>query len=149
LPLRLFTNAANYAKIKTYDIPIKRIEGRNMSYPVKLRERAMEAVLNGHSRAEVNEMFGPGVNTLRDWEILKEETGSLENRALNRTAYKIDREKLLEYYRKNPFSTNKETAIAFECSVSGVRSAKKVLGITRKKTQFSIPNEMNRKEKNS
>jgi transposase len=102
-----------------------------------LRERALQAVLNGHPKTEVNEMFGLGINTLRDWEILKAETGLLDNRPLNRGAYKIDREKLLEYYRENPYSTNRETAIAFNCSISGIRSAKKVLKITRKKTQFN------------
>lgn len=120
-----------------------------MSYSVDLRERALSAVRNGHTKAEVSEMFGLGVNTLRDWENLEAETGSLENRPLNRTGYKIDREKLVEWYRKNPYSTNKETAIAFNCSVSGIRSAKKVLGITRKKTQFNMQNAASKKRKNS
>jgi len=118
-----------------------------MSYPIKLRERALQAVRNGHTKAEVREMFGLGVNTLRDWENLEAETGSLENRPLNRTAYKIDREKLLEWYHENPYGTNKETAIAFHCSVSGIRSAKKVLGITRKKTQLSTSNATSKKGK--
>ena len=120
-----------------------------MSYSVDLRGRALQAVRNGYTKAEVREMFGLGVNTLRDWEILEAETGSLENRPLSRTAYKIDREKLLEWYRENPYSTNKETAVAFNCSVSGIRSAKKVLGITRKKIQFSTPSEMSRDVKSS
>jgi transposase len=110
-----------------------------MTYPVKMRERALEAVRNGHTKAAVREMFGLGINTLRDWENLEAETGSLENRPSIRTGYKIDRGKLLEYYRENPYSTNKETAIAFNCSISGIRSAKKFLGITRKKTQSNTP----------
>ena len=59
-----------------------------MSYPAKLRELALQALLRGHTKAEVNEIFGLGVNTLRDWEKLEAETGSLENRPLNRGAYK-------------------------------------------------------------
>jgi len=120
-----------------------------MPYPIKMRERALEALRNGHSKAAVREMFGHGVNTLRAWEIFEAETGSLSNRLSTRTAYKIDREKLLEWYRKNPYSTNKETAIAFNCSVSGIRSAKKVMGITRKKTQSNMLNGMNKSEKSS
>ena len=108
-----------------------------MAYPLIMRERAIEALRNGNTKKEVNEMFGLGINTLRSWEKLKESTNSLDKKTLNRGAYKIDRAKLLEYYRENPFSTNKETAIAFNCSVSGVRSAKKVLKITRKKRRFS------------
>lgn len=120
-----------------------------MAYPVKMRQRALEAVRNGHTKAEVREMFGLGINTLRDWENLEAETGSLENRPLNRKGYKIDREKLLEWYRKNPHSTNQETAIAFHCSVSGVRNAKKVLGITRKKTQLNTLNATKKNGKSS
>jgi len=120
-----------------------------MPYPVKMRERALAAVRNGHSKAEVREMFGLGVNTLRDWEILEAETGSLSNRPSIRTAYKIDREKLLEHYRQYPYSTNQETAIVFNCSVSGIRSAKKILKITRKKTQSNMLNGMNKNGKSS
>jgi transposase len=104
-----------------------------MAYPKKMRERAMEALQNGHTKTEVNEMFGLGINTLRTWEKLKESTGSLDKKPLNRDAYKINREELLKYYRENPLSTNKEASIVFNCSVSGIRSAKKVLKITRKK----------------
>jgi len=120
-----------------------------MSYPAKLRELALQALLRGHTKVEVNEMFGLGLNTLRDWEKLESETGSLENRPLNRGAYKIDREKLLEYYQENPYSTNKEAAAAFNCSVSGIRSAKKILKITRKKTQFNTQSVMSKNEKSS
>jgi len=98
-----------------------------------MRERALRAVGNGYTKTQVREMYGLGMNTLRDWEKLEAKTGSLVDKPPERTAYKIDREKLLEWYRENPFSTNKETSIAFNCSVSGIRSAKKVMGITRKK----------------
>lgn len=121
----------------------------DMIYPVKMRKRALEAVRNGHTKAEVREMFGLGENTLRDWENLEAKTGSLEDKPRNRTAYKIDREKLLAWYRENPYSTNKETAVAFNCSVSGIRSAKKAMGITRKKTQSSMLNEMSKNGKSS
>jgi len=67
----------------------------SMAYPEKLGERTLSAVRNGHSKAEVREMFGLGTNTLRAWENLKAETGSLKNRVLNHGAYKIDSEKLL------------------------------------------------------
>ena len=120
-----------------------------MSYPVKLRELALQALQKGYTKAEINEIMGLGVNTLRDWEKLETETGSLENRPLNRGAYKIDRKKLLEYYKENPYSTNKETAVVFGCSISGIRSAKKVLKITRKKTLYSMQNAMNKNAKSS
>lgn len=120
---------------------------KGMSYSKDLRQKALEAVRNGHTKAEVSRIFKLGENTLRDWEILEAETGLLENRPLIRTAYKIDREKLLEWYRNNPYSTNAETAVVFNCSISGIRSAKKVMEITRKKTQFSTPNATNKSGK--
>jgi transcriptional regulator with XRE-family HTH domain len=109
-----------------------------MAYPKVMRERAFEALRKGYTKTEVNEMLGLGINTIRSWEKLESETGSLEKRSLIRGAYKIDRGKLLDYYRENPLSTNQEAAVAFNCSVSGIRSAKKVLKITRKKRQFNI-----------
>jgi transposase len=119
-----------------------------MAYSKDLRERALQAVCNGQTKASVSRLLGLGENTISDWEKLEEETGSLENRPLNRKAYKIDREKLVNWYRENPYSTNKETAVEFKCSISGIRSAKKILGITRKKTQFNITNVANKNEKN-
>jgi len=118
-----------------------------MSYPKIFRERALQAAKSGYAKSEVSNMFGIGINTLRDWEKLEAETGALENRELNRGAYKISREELLKYYHENPYSTNKEAAIAFNCSVSGIRSAKKVLKITRKKTLSNIPNATKKSER--
>ena len=60
-----------------------------MPYPKKMRERALAAVRAGHSKAEVREMFGLGVNTLRDWEILEAETGSLDNSVTVRAKTKL------------------------------------------------------------
>ena len=119
-----------------------------MAYSVDFRKRALQAVRDGHTKTAINAMFGLAENTLRDWEKLEAQTGSLENRPLIRTAYKIDREKLLEWYRNNPYSTNKETAIAFNCSVSGIRDAKKAMGITRKKTLSNMRNATSKNEKN-
>lgn len=106
------------------------------AYPIKFRKRAVEALRNGSMREEVNKMFGLGVNTLRCWEKLEERTGSLEDRPSNRGAYKIDREKLLQYYKENPYSTDKEAANVFNCSASGIEHAKKAAKITRKKHNF-------------
>lgn len=104
-----------------------------MAYPVKLREKALAALRGGHSKKEVNEIFGLSINTLKKWEDLEKETGSLEKRPLNRKPHKIDREALKEYVEKNPFATHIEAAEHFCCTESGIRHAKKALKITRKK----------------
>jgi transposase len=119
-----------------------------MAYSVDFRKRALQAVRDGYTKTEVNAMFRLSENTLRDWEKLEAQTGSLNNRPLNRKARKIDREKLLEFYKENPFSTNEETATTFKCSVSGLKYAKKQLKITRKKKQNFTVKEMKNNEKN-
>jgi len=107
-----------------------------MAYPTIFRERAIEALRNGRTKKDVTEMFNIGENTLKNWEKLEEETGSLQNREVNRNPYKIDREALKKYVEENPFATHIEAAVHFNCTESGVRHAKKALGITRKKRQL-------------
>ena len=74
-----------------------------------MRQRALKELRNGSSKSEVNEMFGVGINTVRTLEKLEAKTGRLEDRLSNRTAYKIDREKLFKYY--------KEKSIQHKCGV--------------------------------
>jgi len=119
-----------------------------MAYPVKMREAALKALRSGHTREAVTKMFGLGINTLRAWENLEKETGSLENRPLDRKPYKIDRDALQKYCEENPFATHVEAAAFFNCDERGIRHAKKALGITRKKRQPDIPNAMNNNAQN-
>jgi len=104
-----------------------------MAYPKVFKQKALDALRNGHSRKDVNEMFGLANTTLRDWEILERETDSLEKRPLNRKQLKIDLDALQEYCDINPFATHLEAAAHFGCSEAGIRRAKKELPITRKK----------------
>ena len=119
-----------------------------MAYPTIFRQRALAALRNGKTKTEVNDIYGLSNNVLKEWEELEKETGSLESRPRNHQAHKIDREKLRRYCKENPFATHKEAAAYFGVSESGIRSAKKVLGITRKKRQNTIRNEMNKNERN-
>lgn len=104
-----------------------------MGYSLELRKKALAALRKGHSKKEVNEMFGLGINTLRSWEKLEEETGSLENKPVNRKPRKINRDDLLQYCKDSPFATHVEAALQFNCTEAAIRKAKKKLKITRKK----------------
>ena len=104
-----------------------------MAYPIELRQKALEALQKGYSKKHVNEVFGLSINTLKSWEKLEKETGSLEKRPLDRKPSKVDRDELRNYYKDNPMDTHKEAAIHFNCVKSSIRYAKKVAGITRKK----------------
>jgi len=100
-----------------------------MAYPTIMRERALKALRSGKSRDEVNEMYGLGTHTLRDWEKLEKETGSLEKRPLDRKPG-IDLEALREYCKEFPFATHIEAGLHFGCSERVIRYAKDKLGIT-------------------
>ena len=104
-----------------------------MAYPVKFRERALEALRRGRTKKEVNEMFGLSNNVLKEWENLEKETGSLENRPLERKPRKIDLDELRKYCEKKPLATHIEAGVHFGCSERVIRYAKKKIGITRKK----------------
>ena len=82
-----------------------------------MRERALEALRKGYTKKEVNEMFGFGNNTLKAWEDLEKETGSLENRPLARKQRKIDLDALLKYCEENPFVTHIEAGDQSYCQV--------------------------------
>jgi transposase len=107
-----------------------------MAYPVKMRQKALEALRKGYTKKEVNEMFGLSNNVLKQWEELEKETGSLETRPLERKPRKIDLDALRQFCEENPFATHKEAGIHFGCSERVIRYAKDKLGITRKKRQL-------------
>lgn len=110
-----------------------------------MRERALKALRSGKSREEVNEMYGLGVNTLRDWEKLERETGSLEKRPLDRKPG-IDLDALRKYCEEFPFATHIEAGAHFGCSERVIRYAKNKLKITRKKRPSITQNAMSRNE---
>jgi len=78
-------------------------------------------------------MFGLGKNTITEWKKLREETGTLENRKLERKQRKIDPEKLAEDVKSYPDDFSYERAARFGCSESGIEKALKKAEITRKK----------------
>jgi len=115
-----------------------------MAYPKKLREKALEAIRNGHTKTHVNELYGLSNTTLWDWENLEKETGSLDKRPLDRKPTKIADDALRKYCEENPLATHIEAAAHFGCSESGIRKAKKKLSITRKKRQSATQNVMSK-----
>jgi len=120
-----------------------------MRYSIDVRQKALAALRKGHSKKEINEMFGLGINTLRSWEKLEHETGSLDYRPLDRKPSKIDCDKLRKYCKENPFATHIEAAVEFNCTEAAIRKAKKRLKITRKKRQHNIQSETNSKGQSS
>ena len=108
-----------------------------MAYPRVMRKRALEALRNGHTKKEVNVMFGLGKNTLKSWEELEKETGALDKRPLNRKPSKIDRNALIQYYKDNPEAREIDAAVYFDCHKSGIYHAKKACKLTHKKRPYT------------
>jgi transposase len=106
-----------------------------MSYDKKFRERVLAHVDAGKSQEEVRAMFSLGVNTITQWKKLREETGSLANRPLERKHKKIDPERLHEYFAENPEAFDHEAAVEFGCTGEAIRQARKRHKLTRKKSE--------------
>ena len=104
-----------------------------MAYPIKMRQKALEALRRGHTKQEVNEMFGLSNNVLKKWEELEKETGSFEKRPLERNPRKVDLEELKKYCEDNPFAAHIEAGLNLGYSEQVIRYTKEKLGITRKK----------------
>lgn len=118
-----------------------------MSYDKKFRERALSLIETGETQEKVRKMLGLGSNTLTEWKKLKKETGSLENRTLERTHRKIDPEKLAADVKEYPDDFNRERAIRFGCSESGIEKALKKQKITRKKRVKDTKNAARKRER--
>jgi len=104
-----------------------------MSYDKKFREAVLRHVEAGHSQEETRRLFKLGVNTITQRKALREETGSLENRPLERGFRKIDPEKLRADVEERADDFNAERAARFGCSGEAIRLALKKQKITLKK----------------
>lgn len=108
---------------------------KDMGYDIRFRKRAVEYRKEGHTIEETAKIFKIGTATLKSWIKQYDETGSLENKPLNRGFKKLDPAKLKAYIEEHPDAFLSEIADVFCCSSEAVRKAFKRLGITRKKRQ--------------
>jgi transposase-like protein len=101
-----------------------------MSYDKKFREAVLRYIDNGSSFKEVERLFGLSYNTVSQWKRLRDETGKLENRPLNRQWKLIDPEKLRADVEERPRDSDLVRARRFGCSESGIRNALERYGLT-------------------
>jgi len=104
-----------------------------MGYDKKYREKVLEYIDKGHTTKEAQEVFGVGSTAIKRWKALRRETGSLENKPLERKNRKICPEKLLALIEERPEFYLSEIAEVFDCTVPAVYYALKRLKVTRKK----------------
>lgn len=106
-----------------------------MYYSEDLRKKAVEYLQRGHTQKETCEVFSISPTTIKRWKKQYQETGSLQNKPLNRSYKKIDPEKLSVYVNEHPDAYLREMAEVFSCTGEAVRLALKKLKVTLKKRQ--------------
>ena len=106
-----------------------------MSYSIKFRKEVIRFIDEGNSIKKTAVQFSIGETTIKEWKKLRNETGLLETRALNRPHKKIDPQKLIAYLEENPDAYQREIAEHFGCVQNAVFEALRKLGITRKKNR--------------
>ena len=107
-----------------------------MAYSIDLRERVINFVNAGHTQEEASKIFDVGTTTIKRWKSMLSETGSLENKPLNRVSSIFESEKLNAYIKKNPDALLKDIAEHFNGSISGAFYALEREKITLKKRAF-------------
>lgn len=100
-----------------------------MTYPAKFRKQALYLRKRDDlTLAQTAERFGVGIASVARWENNPEPAMTR-----NKPATKIDMEALAKDLEENPDSFLHERAAKFSVSKSGMGSAVKRLGLTRKK----------------
>ena len=105
-----------------------------MAYSKDYRKRVIEFCYDeGHTLEETSRVFHVGITTIGEWRRLREETGELECRPLDREARIFKGEKLSAYIAENPNATLQEIADQFGGSTTGAFYALERNKITFKK----------------
>ena len=104
-----------------------------MSYSEDYRKRVVEYRKEGHTLKETHEIFKVAIVTIRTWEKMLKEEGTLAKKPLKRSFRKIDPEKLKDYIAAHPDAYLREIAVEFKCCETALTYALRRLKITRKK----------------
>ncbi|MCL2002899.1 MAG: IS630 transposase-related protein [Oscillospiraceae bacterium] len=106
-----------------------------MAYDAKFREAVLRHIDAGHTYKATGLLFGLGDSTIAQWKRLRDETGGLKKRPLNRTWTKIDPERLRADVETRPADSDAKRARRFGCSESGMQNALKRHKLTPKKAR--------------
>ena len=101
-----------------------------MAYSTDLRERVIEYIEAGNTLKDACQIFKVSRQTIYQWRKLKNATGSLEKKIYKHGAIKLNDKELIEYVRANPDLHQKDYAVRFNMSPSGICRAFKRLHIT-------------------
>ena len=106
-------------------------------YSYDLRQKAVEAVLNGAKRVEVSKLFGMSIRTVQRWLKMWSESGDCrpkQNYQKGHSAKLTDLTGFRQFVEANPGLTQKEMGAILGVSHTTVGQALKKINFTRKKT---------------
>ena len=101
-----------------------------------LRERVVSFVNAGHTQEEASLIFNVGTTAIKRWKQQLAQTGSLEDKRLNRVARVFTSEALNAYIEKNPDALLKDVAEHFNAWIAGAFYALGREKITLKKREI-------------
>lgn len=105
-----------------------------MTYPLEIKQKAIDYFERCKDITKVIEAYGISRDTIYRWLRLKKQTGKLNNQTKGRQPRKIDREKLRVYVEQHPDAYLSEIAEQFNCTTPAVFYALKSIGIPHKKS---------------
>ena len=106
-----------------------------MAYSKDTRELMLKYRANGHTLEQIHNEFGISISTIREWETLLAESGSLEKKELNRSARIYKSDELHAFIAENPDAFLREIAEHFGGSVTGAFNALEREKITYKEKE--------------
>jgi putative transposase len=118
-----------------------------MSYSVDLREKVVSYIEEGGKKSVASKLFKIARSTINEWFLRKKEKGSLNPNEYPRQS-EIDEAELIKHIKLNTDTTQKECALKFKITQSGISRAFKRLKITRKKSQLYIKSVTKKSVKN-
>lgn len=119
-----------------------------MAYSVDARGLVLKYRDNGHTLEETYNEFGVSISTIREWEKLRSEKGSLAKKELKRSPRIYKSEELKAFISENPDAYLREIAEHFGGSIAGAFEALEREKITYKKKIASTKNGMKISEAN-
>ena len=106
-----------------------------MAYSVDTRKMVLGYLNNGHTYDQARKELGVGISTMKEWKKLLNETGSLDKRVAEKSAWKFPSDELRTYVLEHPDATLGEIAEHFGGSISGAHDA-----LVREKITFKKKN---------
>jgi len=116
-----------------------------------LRQKAVEAILNGAKLVEVSELFGMSVRTVQRWLKMWSERADYrpkQNYQKGHSAKLTDLEGFRQFVEANPGLKQKEMGLILGVSHTTVGQALKKVNFTRKKRHTLMKNKTKRSDNN-